>query len=217
MPSLVFQLSTTMFHVLTLHAVTLAMKVMILSSSRHTKLAFNSLCAYASVNHLHWHLYYQPTTLAVQTLPLSSWPGTPFFTFTDQAYPAHGWVWLLNTQFLDNLDKVAGEVAKLTNWLTENEVAHNVVMTKGSGVEGGLALDHVRVLVWARESVVGAKDPGDFVMAALELSGQILVYEMDKYNNIVEEEVMEAQRKATVDMFSKLKFEVQELFVNKTS
>ena len=54
-------------------------------------------------------------------------------------------------------------------------------------------------------------------MAALELSGQILVYEMDKYNNIVEEEVMEAQRKATVDMFSKLKFEVQELFVNKTS
>jgi len=74
----------------------------------------------------------------------------------------------------------------------------------------------VRVLVWARESVVGAKDPGDFVMAALELSGQILVYEMDKYNNIVEEEVMEAQRKATVDLFSKLKFEVQELFVNKT-
>jgi len=72
------------------------------------------------------------------------------------------------------------------------------------------------VLVWARESVVGAKDPGDFVMAALELSGQILVYEMDKYNNIVEEEVMEAQRKATVDLFSKLKFEVQELFVNKT-
>ena len=70
--------------------------------------------------------------------------------------------------------------------------------------------------MWARESVVGAKDPGDFVMAALELSGQILVYEMDKYNNIVEEEVMEAQRKATVDMFSKLKFEVQELFVNKT-
>ena len=74
----------------------------------------------------------------------------------------------------------------------------------------------MRVLVWARESVVGAKDPGDFVMAALELSGQILVYEMDKYNNIVEEEVMEAQRKATVDLFSKLKFEVQELFVNKT-
>ena len=70
--------------------------------------------------------------------------------------------------------------------------------------------------MWARESVVGAKDPGDFVMAALELSGQILVYEMDKYNNIVEEEVMEAQRKATVDLFSKLKFEVQELFVNKT-
>merc|ERR1719495_795544 len=138
MPSLSgSQLSTTMFHVLTLHAITLALEVMILSSSPNIKLAFNSLCAYASVNHLHWHLYYQPTSLAVQTLPLSSCPGTPFFTFTDQAYPALGWVWLLNTEVMDNLGKVAGEVAKLTNWLTEKEVAHNVVMTKGSGAEGG--------------------------------------------------------------------------------
>jgi len=201
-----------MFHVLTLHAITLALEVMILSSSPHIKLAFNSLCAYASVNHLHWHLYYQPTILAVQTLPLSPWPGTPFFTFTDQAYPALGWVWLLNTKVMDNLVKVAGEVAKLTNWLTENEVAHNVVMTKGSGAEGGLACDHVRVLVWARESVVGAKDPGEFVMAALELTGQILVYEMDKYNNIVEEEIILAQKEATSVVFSNLKLKVQELF-----
>ena len=30
-----------------------------------------------------------------------------------------------------------------------------------------------RVIVWARESVVGAKDPGAFVMAVCELSGQV--------------------------------------------
>ncbi len=28
------------------------------SGRRNFKMAFNSLCAYASVNHLHWHMYY---------------------------------------------------------------------------------------------------------------------------------------------------------------
>jgi len=205
--------------VLTVHSITLALEVMMLSVSPHIKLAFNSLCAYASVNHLHWHLYYQPTTLSVQTLPLSVWPGTPYYTFTDQAYPALGWVWLLNTKQInkEKVDKLAGQVAKLTRWLTEMEVAHNVVLTRGAGIEGGPTYDHVRVLVWARESVIGAKDPGQFVIAALELTGQILVYETEKYNNIVEEEIVEAQKKATVAVFSNLRFEVQKLYVEERS
>ena len=60
--------------------------------------------------------------------------------------------------------------------------------------------------------MVGAKDPGEFVMAALELTGQILVYEMDKYNNIVEEEIISAQKEATSVVFSNLKLKVKELF-----
>ena len=84
--------------------------------------------------------------------------------------------------------------------------------TRGAGVEGGKGSNHIRVLVWARESVVGAKDPGEFVMAALELTGQILVYEVEKYNTIVEEEVVKAQKDATVDVFSKLNPEVEKLF-----
>lgn len=40
------------------HAILSALKLMLLSKSKAFKMAFNSLCAYASVNHLHWHLYY---------------------------------------------------------------------------------------------------------------------------------------------------------------
>lgn len=40
------------------HAILSALKLMLLSRSTAFKMAFNSLCAYASVNHLHWHLYY---------------------------------------------------------------------------------------------------------------------------------------------------------------
>ena len=44
--------------ILNLHSIQSALKLMLLSRSKSFKLAFNSLCAYASVNHLHWHLYY---------------------------------------------------------------------------------------------------------------------------------------------------------------
>ena len=79
-------------------------------------------------------------------------------------------------------------------------------------MEGGQGVNWVRLVVWARESVVGAKDPGEFVMAALELSGQVLVYEQEKYNNIVEEEVVISQKEATVKLFMKLEPEVANLF-----
>ena len=43
---------------LTLHSMQSALKIMLLTHSKPFKMAFNSLCAYASVNHLHWHLYF---------------------------------------------------------------------------------------------------------------------------------------------------------------
>merc|ERR1719427_178163 len=129
-------LSTAMFHVLTVHSVMLALEVMNLSTSPHIKIAFNSLCAFASVNHHHWHLYYQHHHLAVQSVALSPVPGTSYHTFTDQRYPALGWVWLLKEEDTDKLDQVAREVIKLTSWLTDKEVAHNVFIARGAGVEG---------------------------------------------------------------------------------
>ena len=68
------------------------------------------------------------------------------------------------------------------------------------------------MIVWARESVIGAKDPGQFVMAALELSGQILVYEEEKYHSIVEDEIVQAQKDATWNLFTKLNKEVVTIF-----
>ena len=57
--------------------------------------------------------------------------------------------------------------SRLTSWLIEKEVAHNVFLCPGE--EGQPA----RVLVWPRQSVLGAKDPGAFAMAVCELSGQV--------------------------------------------
>jgi hypothetical protein len=44
--------------ILTEYSIHLALQIMLSSGRKNFKMAFNSLCAYASVNHLHWHLYY---------------------------------------------------------------------------------------------------------------------------------------------------------------
>ena len=58
-------------------------------------------------------------------------------------------------------------LTRLTSWLVEKEVAHNVFLCPGQENQPA------RVLVWPRESVLGAKDPGAFAMAVCELSGQV--------------------------------------------
>ena len=83
---------------------------------------------------------------------------------------------------------------------------------RGAGISGGDGSDHIRVFVWARVSVVGAKDPGDFVMAALELSGQILVYESEKYNVITEDDIISAQQNATLSIFNSLMPQVLNIY-----
>jgi len=210
---LVPQVEAGLPQVLTNHSILLSLEVMKLSTSPHIKMAFNSLCAYASVNHLHWHLYYQPHNLPTQSLPLSPVQGTPYHVFTE--YPARAWVWLVKeTDNMDRIEKVAREVVMLTSWLTDKDVAHNAFITRGAEEEGGMEMNCVRLMVWARESVVGAKDPGEFVMAALELSGQVLVYTQDKFENIVQEEVVIAQKDATERLFKILEHDVENIFMN---
>ena len=61
----------------------------------------------------------------------------------------------------------------------------------------------IRIIVWTREAVRGAKEAGDFVIAVCELSGQLLVYTEDKYENITEEEVVTAMRDTVLATFNR--------------
>jgi len=210
------QVETCLPQILTAYSVLLALEVMKLSTTPHIKMTFSSLRAYASVNHLHLHMFYQKHQFAVQTIPLTPVFNTPYYTFTEKVYPAMGWVWLLREEEVDRMNNMARQVVKLTSWLTDKEVAHNVFMTRGAGEEGGDGLNYVRMIVWARESVNWTKDPREFIMTAAELGGQVAVFEKEKYANILEEEVVTAQKEATQHLFMKLKFNVEKLFKDNT-
>jgi GDP-D-glucose phosphorylase len=55
---LVPSLEENLPQILTESSIRLALQVAASSGRSNFKMAFNSLCAYASVNHLHWHMYY---------------------------------------------------------------------------------------------------------------------------------------------------------------
>jgi len=183
-----------------------ALHLLCLSTSPDIRIGFNSLCAHASVNHMHWHVYYQAHRAAVLGLTLRSLAG-PIYTWEKDQYPAQGWCLLVPSCNSRTLAIVARHLCKLTSWLVEKEVAHNVFLCPGQENKSA------RVLVWPRESVLGAKDPGAFAMAVCELSGQVLVYEETEYNSLTEDMVTAAQISATENLYKKLTPEVVELFL----
>ena len=89
--------------------------------------------------------------------------------------------------------------------------------------------EFIRIIVWAREAVRGAKvtslsllvilnfifslqDAGQFVIAVCELSGQMLVYDHQKYLDIQPEEISMAMQEATRNQFRKLQQDARMLF-----
>ncbi|VVD02178.1 unnamed protein product [Leptidea sinapis] len=65
-------------------------------------------------------------------------------------------------------------IYKLIGYLLSNSIAHNIFITRGEPLSGEGSAG--RVFVWPRKSVVGAKQPGGFNVAACELSGWFPVY-----------------------------------------
>ena len=106
-----------------------ALDMMYLSNSPNIKIGFNSLCGYASVNHLHFHLYYQSHRLPVQTVALQHLKSNLFF-IAEETYPAPAWVWLLNISDISQISETAENVIKLTSWLSEQDTAHNLFITR---------------------------------------------------------------------------------------
>jgi GDP-D-glucose phosphorylase len=76
--------------VLTVDSIRLAIRTVLLSGVKNFKAAFNSLCAFASVNHMHWHLYYlQKHELKLETIAAKRVsPASDCYEVSERDYPA---------------------------------------------------------------------------------------------------------------------------------
>ena len=109
------------------------------------RIGFNSLCALASVNHQHVHGWYLPRRLCTESASVNNLYGGILFETTD--LPLNGFMLQLDTS---GTLALAHRVFTLVNHLQQNDVAHNVFMTRGAVVS---SCSHSLIKVHENEDV----------------------------------------------------------------
>ncbi|XP_049929112.1 GDP-D-glucose phosphorylase 1 isoform X1 [Epinephelus moara] len=147
----------------------------LLSSDPGFRVGFNSLGAFASVNHLHLHGYYLDHELKLESMPVKPLvPEKGFYHLLD--FPA-GFLFYTESE---GVEKVAGAICQVTDFLVDRNIAHNLFLTRGCPPCDRMQneKDHssrkgVRIAVWPRASCFGAKEESAFNVALCELAGHL--------------------------------------------
>ena len=108
-------------------------RLVMLSGLANFKAAFNSLCAYASVNHLHWHIYYMAPKfpLPIETCKAKPLDGENCYEVDD--YFAKGFAFQVKSN--NDVSSVAKKIFAITKLLCDLNVAHNVFISRGKNFD----------------------------------------------------------------------------------
>lgn len=200
--------------ILTHESVQLALETVLLSHNPALRLGFNSLGAYASVNHQHFHMYYLHHRLYLENADVQHFAGDCFELID---FPAEGFAF----QLLDkNVIKTVRSIMKLSCLFVEKEIAHNIFITRGrcflecsnssNPIES--KYDAVRIFMWARKSSFGAKDDEAFNPALCELAGHLPVKNEASFSVITEEQAAAVLKEACHEVFQNVRNDVKQLF-----
>ncbi|XP_029908602.1 GDP-D-glucose phosphorylase 1 [Myripristis murdjan] len=178
--------------ILTPFAIQVGIESVLLSSDPGFRVGFNSLGAFASVNHLHLHGYYLDHELKIESMPVKPLlPEKGFYRLMD--FPA-GFLFYTEAK---GLEKVAQAVCQVTDFLVDGNKAHNVFLTRGclpsDCIDNGVQRSSrkgVRIVVWPRISCFGAKEESAFNVALCELAGHLPLKNKQDYDRITEKDVM---------------------------
>jgi len=195
--------------VLTEEAILLGLETSMLSSHRGFRLGFNSMCAYCSVNHLHFHVWYNMFPSYLETadvIPICE----DLFEVKDYATTA--FVFELGPQTDAGL--LARKIHQVSSYFIENEVAHTYLVMRGDkcsskALRNGFVnkeRDHsvLRVFLWPRNSVTGSEvrssyaDSDDRPMAVCEFGGFVAVETRETFDSFTEEQFSKHMRRATL-------------------
>ncbi|ESP01625.1 hypothetical protein LOTGIDRAFT_225290 [Lottia gigantea] len=177
------QIDSCIPQVLTEKAIEVGLESVLLSARRSFRLGFNSLCAYASVNHLHFHAYYLEHELLIEYWPAKHITGVLYET---KAMPVPGFVFQLHGSTISQLKRV---VHKVTQYFQENEIAHSVLILRGVkiGEERSSKQTTVRVYVWPRQKFKGAWLDA-FNIAVIEMGGHLPIKDEKSFHSLTESE-----------------------------
>jgi len=193
--------------VLTRESIQLGIELVLLSGTSAFRAGFNSLCANASVNHHHFHVFYLRYKLVVETIKVKHLAGD---CFQIMDYPASGFTFQTNSS---EIHSTANSVYKVSSYLQENNIAHNLFITRGTAFDGNSTeYDTIRVYLWARQSTFGIKDDTAFNVACCELSGHLPIKSATAYETITEDDVVKDLFEACDLSFKQIRPAILNLF-----
>ncbi|XP_007479378.2 GDP-D-glucose phosphorylase 1 isoform X2 [Monodelphis domestica] len=162
-------------------------EAVMLSTHPGFRVGFNSLGGLASVNHLHLHGYYLAHKLPVEIAP--SQPLDPSgHIHLLEGLPAPGFLFYIDEPG-PKLEALVGRVCQVTNYLADQEIAHNLFVTRGAppgNPPSSLTYSGIRVILWARKSRFGVKEGEAFNVALCELAGHLPVKTSQDFHSLTE-------------------------------
>ncbi|EDV96371.1 GH15238 [Drosophila grimshawi] len=147
-------------------------------------LGYNSPGALASVNHLHFHLVHLPQRLYIDGVELQKLAGDYAYRLK-QGSPTEAICFVIAGGDEEQLvrEKIAN-VHCLTEWLCENQLPHNLFITK-ERQNGDL-----RIFVFARSHYCVVKDVAAFNVGFCELAGFLPLSNAEKLHSLTEQLVI---------------------------
>ncbi|XP_076653350.1 GDP-D-glucose phosphorylase 1 [Halictus rubicundus] len=191
--------------VVTKYSLYKALRIFALSCDSYIRVAFNSLCAHASVNHLHWHLYYLNHRMLLEHIDLDDFMGPVQIL---RKYPANGFC--IKHSNVRNLDELVNWIFLIIDYLQKSEIPHNVYITRAKA-DSEEDYQDLRVYIWARKPSIGTKDTSTFVCAVCELFGHLSIKSEEMYENLSEEYVANILKDVTEEPFLLVFDEVKNL------
>ncbi|CAM4638186.1 unnamed protein product [Caretta caretta] len=171
--------------ILTQELLQFGLESVLLSAHRGFRVGFNSLGAFASVNHLHLHGFYLDWELLIETAPGELLCPTLNFHFL-RGVPAPGFLFYSEGE---GLEALAHNVCRVTDYLVDKEIAHNVFVTRGTAPgepTHSETRSGIRVLIWARRSCFGTKEEAAFNVALCELAGHLPIKTAQDFQSLTE-------------------------------
>ncbi|PVD26233.1 hypothetical protein C0Q70_13903 [Pomacea canaliculata] len=180
---LVPHIDACLTQMLTESSIQACLEMILLSKHRGFRIGFNSLCAFASVNHLHFHAYYLEHELIIDHCPAQHLVGG---LHEMTAIPVPGFAFQLHNSTVKDLSR---HVYKVSSFFHKADIAHNLFINRGVvfGEERHSVNTTVRVFIWPRRKFIGTKSAEEFNVASIELAGHLPIREEKGYETLTEE------------------------------
>eukprot|EP00111_Clytia_hemisphaerica_P016696 TCONS_00049508-protein len=182
--------------VLDVSGIETAVKVCLLTVNRSFCLGFNSLCALASVNHQHFHASFIQEDLLIDQTKARCLRDD---IYVIEDYAVNGFAFQLKDS---NTEVFAQLVHSVTTWLTKNNIAHNIFMSRQRDFSYGTEKKdgfYVTLFLFPKKPCPGMKDARSLNSCCYDLAGYLLTKDAEQFDSLTEEKAVEILQRYTLN------------------